>query len=578
MSNPRDPSEADDKAIADDKASALESALAEYLLEAESGKAVHPEEFCARYPALETELRDFIQMDQQFRSQRMEQKYSVSRINAAAPFRHATRTAANERGIGNEPEGSFWSRALQPLFGDYETLEEISRGGMGIVFRARHRSLRRIVAVKLLIGGSFSSEEARRRFRREAAAAARLSHPNIVPVYEAGEVESEGSSHGQLWFAMALVDGVDLAKKIEENLFDAHSAARLIATVADAVHYAHSRGVIHRDLKPANILLERDGTPRITDFGLSRVQDDDASQLTETGQIFGTPSFMAPEQAQGNASSISAASDIFALGAVLYCMLTGKPPFRGHSTVATLHQVIHETPVPPRLLNPQVPADLEAIILKCLEKQPEDRYATATELCEDLERFLSGESVSAASVNVMGYFVRVLAGSRNSEFLEGWARSLYLMAAVVLISHVALHFLPSTWIAVLSVATLKYAAMLAIVWYARSGILTPQNPVERTIWNLWIGYMMTFVTAELMTRISSTSLSVHAIASLTSSVILMVLGGQVWGACYIIAVSFLASAVVLTLFPAAGPLLFGTLWTMTFALLARRCHRRAKMG
>lgn len=531
---------------------AIEQALEQYLLAAERGESIDPEALAAAYPSCRQEILDFVQMDRQFRSQR----------------------------ISAGHDSSVESRTLlTPVsFGEYESLGEISRGGMGIVLRARHRSLRRDVAIKVLIGGSFSTDEARRRFRREAAAAARLSHPNIVTVYEAGEVDAEGPCHGQLWFAMALVDGIDLARRIDENLFDANTAARLMSSIADAVHYAHSKGVIHRDLKPANILLERDGTPRITDFGLSRFADDGQSQLTESGQIFGTPSFMAPEQAQGKASSISAASDIFALGAVMYCMVTGKPPFRGHSTVATLHQVIHDTPVPPSLLNPSVPPDLEAIILKCLEKRVEDRYSTALELRQDLDRFLAGESVSAASVNVVGYFVRVLAGAHNSEYLEGWSRSLYLMALVVFFSHLVLHWLPSTWFVVLGIATIKYAAMLAIVWHARSGILTPQNPVERTIWNLWIGYMMTFAAAEVMTRITPAGPSVHAISSLTSSVILMVLGGQVWGGCYAIAVAFLAAAIGLTFVPAAGPLLFGTLWTLTFSLLARRCHRRAQMG
>lgn len=272
--------------------------------------------------------------------------------------------------------------------GDYEILEEIGRGGMGIVWKAKQKSLSRVVAVKIVISSDFASEESRVRFLAEANIAGTLDHPGIIPVYEAAEED------GQLYYSMAYLEGGNLSEYIRESELAPNAAATLTREIALAVAYAHSSGVIHRDLKPANILLDGKGNPKVADFGLSR-RINDTSELTATGQILGTPAYMPPEQAAGKQSEISVRSDVYSLGAILYCLLCGRPPFENSGTFDTLHRVIHEEPLPPSRISPGVPRDLETICVKCLQKSPEQRYASASALAEDLDRFLHGRPVAA---------------------------------------------------------------------------------------------------------------------------------------------------------------------------------------
>ncbi len=271
--------------------------------------------------------------------------------------------------------------------GDYELLEEVARGGMGIVYRARQVSLNRIVAVKLMRDSALAGVGEMKRFRVEAAAAARLKHPHIVAIHEVGEQD------GQHWFAMDLVEGSDLARHTHQGPLPALEAARITATIAEAVQHAHEKGVLHRDLKPSNVLLDGQGQPFVTDFGLARSLDADSS-LTVTGQVLGTPGYMPPEQAMGR-GTVGPAADIYSLGAVLYHLLTGRAPFAGGTPAETMRHVVEQEPVSPQLLNPGVPRDLVSVCLKCLNKRPSDRYATAADLAEDLRRFLGGEPTLA---------------------------------------------------------------------------------------------------------------------------------------------------------------------------------------
>jgi WD40 repeat protein/tRNA A-37 threonylcarbamoyl transferase component Bud32 len=278
-------------------------------------------------------------------------------------------------------------RVLPSLPG-YEVLDEIGRGGMGVVYKARDLALGRTVALKMILDGQLASEEQVSRFDAEARAAAQLDHPCIVPIFEVGECD------GRHYFAMGLVEGGSLEERLRGGPLPSREAAALVQKIAEAVAYAHERGIVHRDLKPANILLDQKGQPRITDFGLAKNLQGEHSR-TVTGQILGTPGYMAPEQALAHSGGVGPAADLYALGAVLYCLITGRPPFQAAGVMETLQQVLTRNPVPPRDLNPGVERDLETICLKCLHKEPLRRYAGVRELTEDLRRFLAGEPIRA---------------------------------------------------------------------------------------------------------------------------------------------------------------------------------------
>lgn len=277
-----------------------------------------------------------------------------------------------------------------PALADYEILGEVARGGAGVIYRARQRSLNRTVALKMILSGEFASPDAVQRFRVEAEAAASLDHPNIVPIYQIGE------ENGQHFFSMKLVEGEILSRRIREKPMAPRESARLVATVARAIHYGHQRGILHRDLKPSNILVTPDATPYVVDFGLAKRVDAEEA-LTKTGDIMGTPSYMAPEQMEGK-STFTTAVDVYGLGGILYELLTGQPPFRGETMASIMRKVLEEEPAPPRSIVPGIDPDLDTITLKCLEKIPGKRYATADQLAEDLERWLAGEPIHARAV------------------------------------------------------------------------------------------------------------------------------------------------------------------------------------
>ncbi len=305
-----------------------------------------------------------------------------------APYDQPTAPALGQATSGTADSGGL---ARVRYFGDYEIIQEIARGGMGVVFRARQTTLNRTVALKMILAGQLADDVEVKRFYTEAEAAAHLDHPGIVPIFEVGRHE------GQHYFSMGFVEGRSLAQRLADGPLPARQAAGLIHRVSEAVEYAHKCGVIHRDLKPANILLDRDGNPRITDFGLAKKVGGD-SALTGSGQIMGTPSYMPPEQAGGNRGDVGPTADVYALGATLYALLVGRPPFQAATPMDTVIQVLGDEPAPPRRLNASIPRDLETICLKCLEKQPARRYASASALAADLRRFLAGEPIVARPV------------------------------------------------------------------------------------------------------------------------------------------------------------------------------------
>jgi serine/threonine-protein kinase len=288
-----------------------------------------------------------------------------------------------------------------PQIQGHEVQELIGHGGVGVVYKAWHLRLQRPVAVKTLLAGAYAQPRELERFLREAETVASLRHPNVVQVHEAGDVD------GRPYFTMEFIDGGSLAQKLIGTPQPPRQAAVLVASVAEAVHAAHQRGIVHRDLKPGNVLLTSDGTPKLSDFGLARRLESPAG-LTQTGVPVGTPSYMAPEQAEGRSHHVGPAADTYALGAILYELLTGRAPFRAETAVETLQQAVSRDPVPPSRLNSAVPRDVETICLKCLEKDPQRRYPSAAALAEDLQRFQRNEPIVARPVGPLGRTVRLI--------------------------------------------------------------------------------------------------------------------------------------------------------------------------
>src|SRR5947209_10336988 len=302
--------------------------------------------------------------------------------------------------------------------GDYELLEEVGRGGQGVVYRAHQKSLNRTVALKVIGLGQWATKTHLKRFRLEAEAAASLEHPGIVPIHEVGERE------GTCYFSMGFIEGDQLDAVVRREPMSVRRAAELIAKVARTVHYAHEHHILHRDIKPGNILLDAEGEPHLTDFGLARLVETE-STITRTMEVLGTPSYMAPEQAVGNDAAITSATDVYGLGAVLYQLLTGHPPFAGGTTFETVRLVLDTEPRQPRLLNPKIDRDLNTICLKCLDKDPQRRYASALALAEDLERWLKHEPIRARRT---GLFTRGRKWLRRSPSIAVMAAMLLVLA------------------------------------------------------------------------------------------------------------------------------------------------------
>ncbi len=379
---------------ASNRSGQLQALIGAYLDDVQSGRSVDRDAWLLAHPDVADDLRAFLADYDQFQE-------------LAAPLRDVAGAAATvARGGTSFSTGSVSAPEMSSeggdstatpaagtrvrYFGDYELLGNLGEGGMGVVFEARQRSLNRIVALKMIRAGRFAGDDDLRRFRNEAEAVAKLDHPHIVPVYEVGD------HAGHSYFSMKRIEGTSLASRLGELRDRPREAARLVATVARALHHAHQRGVLHRDLKPSNVLLDATGEPHLTDFGLAkRLEGPGAAETTRTGAILGTPAYMAPEQASGQRGEVTTATDVFGLGALLYALLSGHAPFRGESVADTLVQVRECSPEPIRKSNPKVPRDLETICVRCLDREPRRRYASADAVAEELGRWLNGEPITA---------------------------------------------------------------------------------------------------------------------------------------------------------------------------------------
>lgn len=482
-------------------------------------------------------------------------------------------------GVVKTAETPVADESVAPIreFGDYELLAELGRGGMGVVYRARQISLGRIVALKVLLRGEHASAVDIARFLHEAGAAAALDHPHITPVYEVGEQD------GQPYFSMKYVEGTTLSKRLLEGPLPPREAASILAPVCRAVAAAHAGGILHRDLKPSNILIDRDGKPLITDFGLAKRTtsvDGEAGlqSLTQTGAILGTPSYMAPEQAAGRRGSVGPTTDVYSLGAILYQMLTGRPPFQAATPFDTVMLVLEQDPLPPRLLNPQADPDLEMIALKCLQKPQELRYQSANSLADDLDAYLANEPISARLTNLSGIISRMLRETHHAAVLENWGL-LWMWHSLVLL----LLCLTTNWFKLrnidspgpyLALWSLGLGAWAAIFWRLRrrSG---PITFVERQIAHVWAGSVISctlLFVVEILLGLQVLTLS--PILALSSGMVFLVKAGILSGSFYLQAIALFLTSIVMARWPTYGLTIFGVISGLCFFIPGLKYHRQ----
>jgi serine/threonine-protein kinase len=498
---------------------------------------------------------------------------------------------SGESADGEQPDALPTERSspFSQSIDDYDLIEELGRGGMGVVYRARQRSLDRIVALKIVLAGSAATRADLARFRGEAETAAQLNHPHIVPVYEVGE------HNGLPYFTMRYVRGTTLAERIADGPLPGREAAQLLAPIARAITKAHEKGVLHRDLKPSNILIDIEGRPYVSDFGLAKRLVPDAlddgrthpfHQLTQTGAILGTPGYMSPEQAAGSRGTIGVSTDIYSLGAILYAMLTGRPPFQAASPVDTVLMILEQDPISPQLLNPRVDRDLEMIALKCLQKPTELRYATADELADDLEAYLADEPISARSGRFTQIMTRAFRETHHAAVLENWGLLWILHSAVLLVlclvtNAFQLSGVDSRW-PYIGLWTLGLGAWAAIFWNLRrrGG---PITFVERQIAHVWAGSMIidTFMYA-IEWQLALPVLTLSPMLGPVGGAVFLMKAALLSGKFYIHAVVLCVTGLVMawlqkqTLLPNIGVSIFGIVSAACFFVPGWKYYRLAR--
>lgn len=460
--------------------------------------------------------------------------------------------------------------------GEYDLLEEIGRGGMGVVYLARQRRLNRTVAVKMLQRGDLALPRRLERFLGEAQAAGRLDHPHIIPVYDVGQ------ESGLPYFSMPYIQGTSLARRIAEQPLPGREAAELLIPVCRAVAYAHQRGILHRDLKPSNILIDPSGRPLVSDFGLAKRFDSEEDisprrdALTETGAILGTPGYMAPEQALGRRDEIGPVSDVYSLGAVLYACVTGRPPVQAATPADALLLILEQDPPPPRVLNPQIDGDLEMIILKALQKPADLRYQTAAALADDLEAFLRHEPVAARSSHFTQVLSRVFRPTHHVGVLENWGLLWMLHAVVVFLLCVVTDLLKLRGVTsrppYVLLWTVGLGAWGGIFWNLRrrSG---PVTFVERQIAHVWGASMAcscALFGVEYLLGLPVLTLS--PVLALIAGSVFVAKAGILSGEFYFPAAALYLAAIPMALLPRISLTLFGLVSGAAFFIPGLKYH------
>lgn len=515
-----------------------------------AGQPIQPETIYQQFPQFEQELRELLPV------------MLVADV-AGGYFRLVE---CEEGTLDTAP-----ARTTPCRLGDFELLEELGRGGMGIVYRANQQSLNREVALKMILPGRFASQEQRERFQYEAEAAAKLDHNGIVPVYEVGELEDCP------YFSMKLIHGQTMKDLVQNELYSSRDAAEIGLAISRAVHYSHNQGVLHRDLKPSNLMIDHDGRPHITDFGLAKQSTSD-SGLTQTGVILGTPSYIAPEQAAGSRGDVGIHSDIYSLGAILYYMVTGRPPFQAASAMDTIMLVLEQEPVAPRIINPAIDRNLEMIILKCLQKPADLRYASARELADDLEAYINHQPIKASSGRFSHIIARWLGETHHAAVLQNWGllwmwHSLVLLLACVLTNVMFLAdidnrlYYSGMW-------TFGLGAWAAVFWKLRQK-LGPVLFVERQIAHAWAASLVAIgLLFPIEYLMGLEVLEAAPVIGLISGMVFMVKAGILTGKFYAQAIALFATAVGMAIFPKHSLFLFGVVSAICFFVPGYQYHRQ----
>ncbi|MEL6107754.1 MAG: serine/threonine-protein kinase [Planctomycetota bacterium] len=517
----------------------FDNIIADYLLRLESGEQPDPESYLQRHPEYAEELVSFFQ---------------------------------NHHWIGDKPTPALTSLCGAEV-GSYEIESEIARGGMGVVYRARQKGLDRSVAVKVISSGVLASDEERKRFRIEAESAANLDHPGIISIYEIG------SWNGHEYFSMPLIDGPTLQHHVDEQSLDDRESAAMVRDIARAVVYAHDCGIVHRDLKPDNILIDREGSPLVTDFGLAKWQRD-GTMLTRTGQVLGTPNYMSPEQAAGNGKG-DFLGDVYSLGAILYALLTGVPPHESENPAEVLRRVMQDEPFPPRSYRAELSRDLENICLKAMRFDRETRYQSADQLAQDLDRFLAGENTSAAASGLFERVVREIGRDQHHGQFREWHGTLMLLGCIIFAAHLLIFVLLQlgvpTWVAYWIPRLSMFALIFGAIYRARDGSLSPRNIAERPVWSIWLGYLCALAMVNVLlvqNRIAYAAM--FPLASALSGFAFIAMAGHIWGGSAIAGFAFLLLAPITAEFPQFAPLLFGTFYFGAIFFISRHYRQLAK--
>ena len=536
--------------------SEYEQALANLITEladrSNAGEKVELEATCKQHPQFETDLRDL---------------WGTIIVTRAAADEMASRSFSVESDV------RIPGLEVPYDLGKYVLEEEIGRGGMGIVYRGTRRSDQQQVAIKMILKGDFASPIERERFQAEAEAAARLAHKNIAPIYEIGEHE------GLAYFCMKYIEGGTLTEKLVSGPLHARTAGAIMADLSDAINYAHSQGVLHRDLKPSNILLDSEGHPYVVDFGLAKQATNPAS-LTRSGSILGTPAYMSPEQAAGTRGEVGDVSDVYSLGAILYHMLTGRPPFLGASPVDTLLMVLEQDPITPRVLNRRVDRRLEMIALHCLQKPQDLRYQSAQELKNDLRAYLNNESISAREGRFLQVIGNVFRETHHAEVLENWGVIWMWHSLVLLIASLATNVLALLkddnrihyWL----MWTVGLGAWAIVFWFVRR-TMGPVTFVERQIAHVWAAAMA--CVAFLFPLEATLGLEVLSLAPLlgvVAAMVFLVKAGILSGTFYIHSAVMFGTAILMARFPHYAMTLFGFASAACFFIAGWKYSRRRR--